>query len=119
MTLVQRLLLKRCGPVGLSPCEGRQQITPCSERELSAYLAPGHHTPALPELSLVRSKGPEFQGTLGFRTLNVPSSGSQMAPPEQRAPREVFEFIALGRYILCVLNTFSIFHTGLQQIHNS
>lgn len=64
MTLVQSVLLKRCGPVSLSPCEGRQQITPCSEKDLSACLAPGHHTPALPELSLVRCKGP----VLGFRT---------------------------------------------------
>lgn len=53
--------------------------------------------PALPELSLVRCKGP----ALGFRTLNVPSSGTQMSPPEQTAPREVFEFIVQGRYILC------------------
>lgn len=66
--------------------------------------------PALPELSLVRCKGP----ALGFRTLNVPSSGTQMSPPEQTAPREVFEFIVQGRYILCALNTFSVCHRGLQ-----
>lgn len=66
--------------------------------------------PALPELSLARCKGP----ALGFRTLNVPSSQAQMSPPEQTAPRKVFEFIVQGRYILCVLNTFSVFRIGLQ-----
>lgn len=62
----------------------------------------------------------QMQGTcFGFQDWMSPYQGAPMSPPEQRAPAEVFEFIAQGRYILCVLNTFSVFRTRLQQIHNS
>lgn len=65
----------------------------------------------------------QMQGTC-FRFLDTecPLITAQMSPPEQTAPRDVFEFITQGRYVLYVLNKFSVFCTGLQlqqQIHNS
>lgn len=78
MTLLQSLLLKRCGAGSFSPQEGRRQVTRCCERKQPAGLASRLHTcyPArtFPCQTLETCSG--FQGTWVL-----------MSPPEQMAAR--------------------------------